>query len=689
METQIHPQKVFSFRHWTRKSYAVFQSLKLQIRIATLSIGLILIFGFQELVAQERIHHEALEEYDLDTLEVVGELTPELAKNISRNIQVISIPAQSSLPISSLQSTLNSVSQLDIRQRGPNDVQADISLRASTFDQVQILLNGFDMTDPQTGHHSFNLPIVFRQLQQVQILSGSGTRALGVNSYAGTINFVTNKPSGNKIELGTNIGDFGLVDSDAALSLHIKKSSNYIFVNKASSNGYTSNTDFSRYSIFYNGVLNLNKSNLEWQAAFMNKAFGANDFYTPKYPNQFEQLRTAFAGIRYNTKGFISTSTSAHYRANTDRFELFRDDVERPSWYSNHNYHFSQVSQINSKAWLWTKFGKSSLAANYRLESIYSNVLGIPLSQQVPAIFDKNGFYNKFDERTYLSISVEQEYLWNNLKLAGGFMYYKLLETNLTNQIYPGIDITYSFNKRLKLLSGINTGMRLPTFTDMYYSGPENIGNPNLLPEKQTTYQLGFKYEDGSISVVGNIFTNRAHNSIDWVRKSDTLKWQPINITDVEIFGGDITISYVPTKKQKTALRLINDASISWAYNSKQTSVPQYQSHYVMDYLKNKFVFTLNHKIIGGLSLGYVIRYQERVGKFLLYDAKSGISSSQDYEPFTLFDAKLNWKYSSWNLFISVSNIFDVKYQDYGNVEQAGRWFVIGARKSFNPHCSY
>lgn len=683
MKNQIHSQKVFSFSHWTRKSYAIFQSLKLQIRIASLAIGLILIPGFQELVAQEITHNEALEEYDLDTMEVLGELSPELAQNLSRSIQLINVPAISSLPLSSLQSALNSISQLDIRQRGPNDVQSDISLRASTFDQVQILLNGFDMTDPQTGHHSFNLPITFSQLQQVQILSGSGTRALGVNSYAGTINFVTRNPNTNKIELGANVGDFGLLDFDAALSLYKNKIRNYVFVNKSLSKGYTSNTDFSRYSIFYNGELDIKKSNIEWQAAFMDKAFGANNFYTPKFSNQFEQLRTAFAGIRYSTKGFISTSTSAHYRANADRFELFRYATETPSWYSNHNYHLSQVSQIKSRAWLWTKFGKSAFAANFRYESIYSNVLGLLISQQKPAIFDKSGFYNRFDERYYVSISMEQVYLWNNLKLAGGFMYYKILERKLSNQIYPGIDITYSFSDKLKLLGGINTGMRLPTFTDLYYSGPDNMGNPDLLPEKQTTYQLGLKYKDNSIIVAGNMFLNRAYNSIDWVRKNDTLKWQPINITEVEIFGGDIRVSYIPNKESKSILRWINEASITWAYNEKRTISPQYQSHYVMDYLKNKLAFTLNYKIVEGLSMGYVVRYQERVGKFLFYDSNSGISFSQDYKPFTLFDTKLSWENSSWNLYITVSNIFNVKYQDYGNVEQAGRWFKVGLRKTF------
>ena len=41
---------------------------------------------------------------------------------------------------------------VDIRTRGSNGAQADISMRGGTFDQVLILLNGVNITDPRTVH---------------------------------------------------------------------------------------------------------------------------------------------------------------------------------------------------------------------------------------------------------------------------------------------------------------------------------------------------------------------------------------------------------------------------------------------------------------------------------------------------------------------------------------------------------
>jgi iron complex outermembrane receptor protein len=685
MNTKLHSTKVFNFRHWTRKSYAVFQSLKLQIRIATIAVGIILVPSLQEAVAQKKLRHESLEEYDLDTMEVLGELTPQLAKELSRNVQIVSVPAQSNLPIPNLQSSVNSISQIDIRQRGPNDIQSDVSINASSFDQVQILLNGFDMTDPQTGHHSFNLPITFNQLQQIQLLSGSGTRMLGVNSFAGTINFVTKKPKKNTLELDVNAGQFGLIDVGASLGLHKNNLSNFVSANRTSSSGYISNTDFIKYSLFYNGSLKIKHSNLEWQLAYMDKAFGANDFYTPKYPNQFEQLNTAIASLRFTNNAKVSTSYSVNYRANADRFELFRGGVDAPKWYSGHNYHFSQLLQLNAKAWTWSKLGKTVLSANYKMESILSNVLGIQMTEQMPAFFSEDGYYDKSDNRSYFNISMEQIYFWKDFKFAAGFMYNKFLaKESSNNKLYPGLDISYKINHKTKIFGGVNTGMRLPTFTDLYYSGPSNIGNANLLPESQTSYQLGVKYDTKLFSIYANTFVNDANNSIDWVRMSDTVKWQPINITDVVSKGFTMGASLHPTYSNNSYLNWINRASMDFTYNTKTSSSGVYQSHYVMDYLKYKLVMSLNHKLYRGFSLGYIMTYQDRVGQYLDYDANSKMSTPQDYKPFTLFDIKLNWDYKSWKLYLSATNVFDVKYQDYGNVQQAGRWITFGVNKKFS-----
>ncbi len=644
-----------------------------------ISLGVFVVFSLASTYAQE----DSVK--TLEEVEVIGELSPEIEGRLSRDVDVIDLTKVEFLPFFSLQSVLNTAVQLDIRQRGGNDVQSDISLRGSSFDQVQILLNGFDVTDPQTGHHSFNLPISLSQVNQVQALSGASTRAMGVNSYAGTINFVTGLADTNNVILEANAGDFGYFNFTASTNIVGKKIKNFFSVNRSSSSGYVKNTDFVRSSFFYNAELKTSKNtSLEWQVSAMDKAFGANNFYTPRFPNQFEQLRTGFAGVRFKTRGKISTATSVHYRGNADRFELFRGNEGAPSWYKNHNYHFSEVLQANSRAWFWTKAGKSTFAVNYREAKIKSNVLGTLISNPETSLFDGEGFYSKRAYRSYVNFSLEQSYTWDKLKIAGGLMYYHFLSNvGVAKSFFPGVDLNYQLSKKVQLYAGVNTGMRLPTFTDLYYAGPSNIGNPNLVPESQITYQGGGKYTNKGWEVKANVFTNKADNTIDWVRKNDSVKWQPINVTKVETVGFDVAVSVSPERANWEKMTWIKFASLKWAYNNKTTSSPDYQSHYVLDYLKNKVVFTFEHKLYKSFYMGYNVRYQQREGQFLYYDAVTLSTTPQDYQPFTLVDARLNWKNHNWLVYASLNNVFDIKYQDYGNVIQPGRWFRVGVRKTF------
>ena len=69
------------------------------------------------------------------------------------------------LPARSLSEALSYTSGVDVRQRGLNGMQADIGIRGGSFEQTLILVNGFKMVDPQTGHHSMNIPFTVNAIE--------------------------------------------------------------------------------------------------------------------------------------------------------------------------------------------------------------------------------------------------------------------------------------------------------------------------------------------------------------------------------------------------------------------------------------------------------------------------------------------------------------------------------------------
>ena len=48
---------------------------------------------------------------------------------------------------------------IDLQQRAPDGIQADLTILGSTFAETLVLLDGLRINDAQTAHHDMDLPI--------------------------------------------------------------------------------------------------------------------------------------------------------------------------------------------------------------------------------------------------------------------------------------------------------------------------------------------------------------------------------------------------------------------------------------------------------------------------------------------------------------------------------------------------
>lgn len=334
----VNIKVIICFSRWTRKSYAIFNSLNKIIKISGLSIVMLAMGLPVSTIAQTDTTNSVLKNYDLDEVEIVEPELLLINEVPSRVIRVIKQQDVESAPIESIQDILTYISQTDIRQRGINDIQADISIRGGTFDQVLIMLNGVNITNPQTGHHNLDLPVSFDQIQRIEILNGAGSQSFGANAYSGVINIITTSHNKNVIRVKAVGGSFNMYNLSGSINLVKKKFRHLLAINKDGSKGYIPNTDYSRTSFYYSGKYLLSSSFFEWQISAAQKAFGAHSFYTAKYPNQFEKTETSLASLKFQSYGKVNTKSHIYWHLHSDRFELFRDYIDSPVWYSNHNY---------------------------------------------------------------------------------------------------------------------------------------------------------------------------------------------------------------------------------------------------------------------------------------------------------------------------------------------------------------
>src|ERR1035437_1725973 len=290
--------RVTTFRKWGRKGYSVFQSMHKVVRIGSLSSDLLL-FAIPSNAERNMmiVGHDTISPMmDIVAKEVVvsAQRAPVAFSQVARIVKVIGKEEIQSAPVQSLQDLLEYSLNVDVRQRGNYGVQADISIRGGSFDQVLILLNGININDPQTGHHSLNLPVSFDAIERIEILEGPASRIYGLNAFSGAINIITGTSTGSNLKARLSGGQFGYYDSGLSGNIVTGKLTNFISVDHRSSDGYIKNTDFKLTDAYYLGKLATSAGIIELQAGNSDRAFGANSFYTPAYPDQYEKVNTTF-----------------------------------------------------------------------------------------------------------------------------------------------------------------------------------------------------------------------------------------------------------------------------------------------------------------------------------------------------------------------------------------------------------
>jgi len=672
---KAHTEKsILIFSRWNRKSYSVFNTLHKIIKLSTLvlSYSILLI----PTVTLSQTDTTITKKLDLDEVIVSAQKAPVIYSQISRLVTVIKDEEIELMPVQTVQDLLRNYSAVDIRQRGANGIQADISIRGGSFDQNLILLNGINITDPQTGHHSLNLPIDLKSVEKIEILEGPGSRVFGPNAFSGAINIITNQSKSDYTKVGFTAGDFGLFSANVVSSYKLRNTRHFISFSRSKSNGYTKNTDFDKYNVFYNSSYESKIGAIDFQIGYSTKEFGANSFYTLAYPDQYEETKTTFTSLRFETGKKLKVIPSVYFRRHQDRFELFR--YEPASWYTGHNYHLTDVYGIKLDSRITTKYGISTFGAELRSENIWSNVLGELMNDTIHAIGEPEGYYSRNYSRTISNYYLEQNVFKGNFNISFGLLASWISENNFDFNIYPGIDASYLINKNYKIYTTINKSLRLPTFTDLFYNGPNNIGNPDLRPEKAWSYELGFKIDKNNLNLGLSGFYRDAKDVIEWVREVDAefdQKWETQNLTHVETYGinlkGNVNINYLTLSSITTNYTyLLQDAA------SENNTL---DTRYSLNYLKHNLIVSMNQSIFRKFSLSWIVKYQDRAGSYLKYDfSLDDYSGNKDFDPFWLLDAKLAYQFKSVNIFAEVSNVFNKKYSDIANIIMPGRWFKAG-----------
>lgn len=671
------------FRRYSNRSYAVFSTLKSPVSIGVMTVAMLASAPVSGISAQTAEKNNAGEKlYELEEVEVTGSRVPLTVSQAARIVTVLDCETIAAAPVQSINDLLKYAAGVDVRQRGGMGVQTDISIRGGTFDQITILLNGINICDPQTGHNAADFPVELSEIERIEVLEGPAGRVYGTSSLVGAINIVTRTAKDSGAEVFADGGSYGYFKGGAMVS-HVRNGlSNQVSGSYSRSDGFSRskagnlNADFKCARLFYQGRYENDQVDVRWHAGFTNKDYGANTFYSTLSDEQFEHVRKYYTAVQAETKGDVyHFKPSVYWNRSDDRFEFYRGMPEK----SPFNYHQTDVYGVNLNNYIQTFLGKTAFGAEFRNEGVRSTSLGEPLNSPIK-VPGADADFTLGLNRTNLSFHLEHNIVLRHFTLSAGVIAVKNTGNEMKFRFYPGVDASYQFARDWKVYASYNTSLRMPTFTELYYSVGGHKADKYLKPEEMQAVEVGVKYLRPGIRGTLSLYRYHGTDMIDWIKdisQGDDAPWQSVNHAVINTMGAEASV-LVDIRELMQRDAFVRSVNVSYSYiNQDKETTPNLQSKYALEYLRHKFVAQANFRIWKQLEMNVSYRWQDRMGNY-----QKG-NSMVPYEPYSLVDARFTWNASQYKIYVEGNNLLNKTYYDHGNIPQPGIWVRAGASYRF------
>ena len=477
----------------------------------------------------------------------------------NRSVEVLK-PEQQPFLTNSVVDLLRVDPSLNVQARAAAGVQADLSIRGTTFEQSLVLLNGFHINDPETGHLNLDIPVPLDAVSRVDVLHGSGSTFYGSDAIGGAVNLITERPAQTSVIARVGGGNYGSMESHLQANYVTHPFAEQLSAARDTSDGFMYDRNYSSNAAASETWLNVlpgsPNSTTDILLAASDRPYGANQFYGPY--DSWERTKGWFAAIQQQLGE--RTAASFGYRRHTDLFVLF---LGRPQIYENNHV---------TNAWQSAVRRADSIGTNTTLsygieasgDSINSTNLGIHARNEGA------GYANlslRSMGRFALSLGAREEVISSNGSVFS-----------------PSAAAAFTLTHTVRLRASAGHGFRVPTFLDLYYSDPTTIGNPHLKPESSWSYEGGADWTPagGRVRLSGAVFRLQEKDTIDYSKDSLADKWQANNVQNFNFTGVEaalrvritdrqrLQLGYTAARAAKPPAGLISEYAFNYAAQSAQ-----------------------------------------------------------------------------------------------------------------------
>jgi iron complex outermembrane receptor protein len=550
-----------------------------------------------------------------ESIVVTGTAEPLPLAEADRDVSVVNLPEKQQALFNNWFDLLQLDAGLDLQERSAGALQGDLSIRGATFGQTLVLLNGLRVNDVQTGHFNLDIPMPLEAITGVEVLKGAGSALYGSDAIGGVVNVRTTPFEPGELRVLGGAGNFGFNQQHAVASFGKSWWQEELAFDRDFSTGFEPDRDYRNLALSTMSTLKSSLGATSLLFAYSDRPFGANNFYGSTEP-QWERTKNWFASGHQDLGK--KTEVNFAYRKHTDLYVYIRSD---PSYYTN--WHTDQSWQGNLR-----RHDNLPLhgVLSYGVEGLGETIQSTNLGSHDRVRGSGYVFYDLRSVRRYsLSAGIREE-VYGDREVATS----------------PSLSGAAWLSSRFKLRASASRAFRLPSFTDLYYHDPGNVGNPNLKPESATSYEAGLDaYFNSKVHSSVTVFHRRDSNVIDFVRSSPTDIYQATNFDKLHFTGVEASAAFDPSAEQHFK---ISFSALHGLNASPEIAASKYTFNYPVEEAVIEWRGALGKGLIGRTRLGVV----NRVGR----------------DAYAVWDASAGYGKGRVRPFLQLTNITSTVYQD-------------------------
>ncbi len=574
-----------------------------------------------------------------ETVIVTGTFEPIPLEASDRSVSSIEVQ-KSPLLFSSTVDFLRLDPSIDLQERAPGGIQADLSIRGASLGQTLVLINGLRVNDAQTPHHNLDLPLPLDSMDRIEVLHGAGSTFYGSDAVGGAVNFISAPAEVSRFSLRAGAGNFGYNEQRIAGAYASGNWSQELTAQRNFSTGFMTGRDYRNAQIASATHFKSHLGSTSLLLSAGDRPFGANQFYVKGF-DSWERTKSWFTSLSQDLGPKMLFAFG--YRRHTDEFILLKSD---PALYENNHVTDSWQAALRRHEDLAQNVSLSYGAEGFR-DQIDSNNLGHHAR-------NRGAVYTSLDLRALRRFSFSigaREESYNGTK----------------GQFTPSIGGGFWLSSALKLRGSASRAFRLPSYTELFYTDPGNVGDPNLRPESGWSYEGGADWNAGHhVAASVTVFHRRMRDVIDYVfhdaSDPDPLKRNKnvaSNIDTLHFTGLETTVLLRQSSRSEFEI------GYAAVHGEQQGLSSTSQSLYAFNYPANNAFLGWKGSIRSQVILRTRVGVTQR-------------NQPSNNDPYALWDLAIARERGRVRPFLQFTNLGNTSYHVIPNVALPGRSVIAG-----------